>query len=204
MFLTSSYFLLRSSSSRFSTSFFSPPYDRGSSLLTSHVSLRGFAKEIIPPRRRAFRKASKGRIPVPTGGSMVGTQLMYGRFGLKVTEGTRLTAAQLESARRVLRRKLKDVNQAQCWLRVFPDIPVTKKGTEIRMGKGKGALDHYMCRVSLDRIVFEIDAPGLKWVMAKEALIQAGTRLPVPVKLVSVQSEQELGKILPALCNIKE
>lgn len=121
------------------------------SLLKTRIPIR-FASTLAP-RKPKYRKAHKGRLPVHTGGSQAGTLLVYGEFGLKIEEATRLTAKQLEAVMKAIKRKIKPVKESRMWLRVFPDVPVTVKGNETRMGKGKGAFDHWMCRVGKDRII---------------------------------------------------
>ncbi|KAJ3371908.1 mitochondrial ribosomal large subunit component [Allomyces arbusculus] len=163
---------------------------------------RRHAGEVVNPRKVRFRKAHKGRIPLPIGGSTAGTTLVYGDYGIRLREGGRLTAKQLEAARRVIRRKIRIVKGSEMWLRVFPDVPVTSKGNETRMGKGKGTLDHYMCRVPVNRVVFEIKGPGLHWEVAKDALRQGGMKLPVAFEIVQRKNEEakaaELAKAIAA------
>ncbi|KNE62015.1 ribosomal protein L16 [Allomyces macrogynus ATCC 38327] len=146
--------------------------------------------------------ANKGPVPLPIGGSTAGTTLVYGDYGIRLREGGRLTAKQLEAARRVIRRKIRIVKGSEMWLRVFPDVPVTSKGNETRMGKGKGTLDHYMCRVPVNRVVFEIKGPGLHWEVAKDALRQGGMKLPVAFEIVQRKNEEakaaELAKAIAA------
>ncbi|ORZ35999.1 ribosomal protein L10e/L16 [Catenaria anguillulae PL171] len=154
-----------------------------------HIQRR-FAGEIVHPRKTRFRKAHKGRVPLPIGGSISGTTLQHGDYALVVREGGRLSAAQLEAARRIIRRKIRPVKGCEMWLRVFPDIPVTSKGNETRMGKGKGTLEYYMCRVPMNRVVFEIGGGGLRWEVAKDALRQAGMRLPVATTIVTKQMQE--------------
>lgn len=107
----------------------------------------------LAPRRFKYRKAHKGRLPVHTGGSQAGTCLVYGRFGLRLLEPTRLSATQIEAVTKAIKRKLRSNKQTKIWLRVFPDVAVCKKGNEVRMGKGKGAFDHWACRVGWNRIL---------------------------------------------------
>ncbi|KAI9141367.1 ribosomal protein L10e/L16 [Paraphysoderma sedebokerense] len=143
-----------------------------------------FAGEIVAPRKLKWRKHFKGRIPIPIGGSKAGTKLEYGEYGIRTREGSRLSAQQLEAARRVIRRKLRAAKGSEMWLRVFPDIPVSSKGNETRMGKGKGTLDHYACRVPMGRVVFEIGGGDLRWELAQETLRQAGMKLPVAFDII--------------------
>ena len=160
----------------------------------AHPTQRRFAGEIVNPRKVRFRKAHKGRIPLPLGGSVSGTTLQHGVYGLALREGARLSAAQLESARRLIRRKIRAVKGCEMWLRVFPDVPVSSKGNETRMGKGKGTLDHYMCRVPMGRVVFEIGGGDLRWEVAHDALRQAGIRLPAPTVIVTRKDQDKLAR----------
>lgn len=100
----------------------------------------------LAPRRTKYRKAQKGRVSIPTGGSLKGTSLEHGTYGLRVLASTRLTASQLTSAQVAIKRKIKPVKGAECFLRVFPDVPVCVKGNETRMGKGKGSFEYWACR----------------------------------------------------------
>ncbi|KAI8383023.1 ribosomal protein L16p/L10e-domain-containing protein [Blakeslea trispora] len=134
------------------------------------------------PKRTKYRKAHKGKIPIPTGGSTKGTTVEFGDYGLRVKEGVRLTARQLTAVHNALRRKIKPVKGSQMWMRVFPDIPVSSKGNEVRMGKGKGTFEYWACRVPLNRIIFEI--AGMRKEIAKEAFRLASHKLPVKVEMV--------------------
>jgi ribosomal protein L16 len=139
----------------------------------------------LAPRRTKYRKAQKGRIPLPIGGSLAGTTLTLGEYGLRIRVGARLTADQLSAALNTIKRKIKTCKSAQVFLRVFPDIPVTRKGNEVRMGKGKGAHDHWACRVAPGRIVLEIrGGSDLRPELAKEAIRLAGHKFPVPTEFV--------------------
>ncbi|KAJ2758828.1 39S ribosomal protein L16, mitochondrial [Coemansia nantahalensis] len=138
----------------------------------------------LQPRRRKYKKAQKGRVPVRTGGSTKGNYMAFGDYGLRVKEGLRLPAKTISAIHTLLKSKLKAVKGLQIWLRVFPDIPVTTKGTEVRMGKGKGAFDYWACRVPKDKIIFELRAPGLNTELAKDALRQAGFKMGVPTEFV--------------------
>lgn len=134
------------------------------------------------PRRTKYRKSQKGKIPLPTGGSTKGTTVEFGDYGLRIKEGARLTGRQLTSVFTTLRRKLKTVKGSQMWMRVFPDIPVTTKGNEVRMGKGKGSFEYWACRVPLNRIIFEVS--GMRKEIAKEAFRLASYKLPVKTEMV--------------------
>lgn len=143
----------------------------------------------LQPKRMKYRKKHKGKIPIPIGGSTKGTFVEFGEYGLRIKDGARLTAKQIQAAHTTIRRKIKTVKGSQIWTRVFPDIPVTSKGGESRMGKGKGSVDYFATRVGINRIIFEIGGGGIRREHAKEALRLASTKLPVPVEFV-VKAEQ--------------
>jgi|SRR5690606_34947736 len=132
---------------------------------------------MLQPKRTKFRKQFKGRIH---GVSKGGTDLNFGSFGLKALEPERVTARQIEAARRAITRQMK--RQGRVWIRVFPDVPVTSKPTEVRMGKGKGSVDFWACRVKPGRIMFEIDGVDLE--MAQEALRLGAAKLPIKTRFV--------------------
>ncbi len=132
---------------------------------------------MLQPKRTKFRKQFKGRIH---GEAKGGFELNFGQFGLKATEPERVTARQIEAARRALTRHMK--RQGRVWIRVFPDVPVTSKPTEVRMGKGKGAVDFWAARVKPGRIMFEVD--GVAEPVAREALRLAAMKLPVKTRVV--------------------
>ncbi|RKP27009.1 ribosomal protein L10e/L16 [Syncephalis pseudoplumigaleata] len=139
----------------------------------------------LAPRRTKYRKAQKGRVPLPTGGSTAGTTLTIGRYGMRVCTGSRLTAAQLSAIQLTVKRKIKVCKGAKFYFRVFPDIPVTRKGNEVRMGKGKGAFDHWVCRVPPGRVVFELGGTDeLRPELAKEAIRLAAHKMPVRVEFL--------------------
>jgi large subunit ribosomal protein L16 len=129
------------------------------------------------PKRTKFRKAFKGRI---SGISKGGTSLAFGEFGLKALEPERVTARQIEATRRAITREMK--RQGKVWIRVFPDVPVTAKPIEVRMGKGKGAVDRWVARVAPGRILFEID--GVTEETARLALALGAAKLPIKTKVV--------------------
>ncbi|KAG0326846.1 mitochondrial ribosomal large subunit component [Podila horticola] len=143
----------------------------------------------LQPKRMKYRKKHKGKIPIPIGGSTKGTFVEFGEYGLRIKDGARLTAKQIQAAHTTIRRKIKTVKGSQIWTRVFPDIPVTSKGGESRMGKGKGSVDYFATRVGINRIIFEIGGGGIRREHAKEALRLASTKLPVPVEFV-VKADQ--------------
>ena len=129
------------------------------------------------PKRTKFRKAFKGRI---SGQGKGGTSLAFGEFGLKALEPERVTARQIEATRRAITREMK--RQGKVWIRVFPDVPVTAKPIEVRMGKGKGAVDRWVARVAPGRILFEID--GVTEETARMALSLGAAKLPIKTKVV--------------------
>ena len=132
---------------------------------------------MLQPMRTKFRKAHKGRIH---GNSKAGTELNFGQFGLKALEPDRVTARQIEAARRALTRHMKRAGRV--WIRIYPDVPVSKKPIEVRMGKGKGTPEFWVCRVKPGRIMFEVD--GISVQLAKEALALAAAKLPVKTRFV--------------------
>ena len=132
---------------------------------------------MLQPSKTKFRKAHKGRIH---GTSKAGTELNFGQFGLKALEPDRVTARQIEAARRALTRHMKRAGRV--WIRVYPDVPVSKKPIEVRMGKGKGTPEFWVCRVKPGRIMFEVD--GVSVQVAKEALGLAAAKLSVKTRFV--------------------
>jgi large subunit ribosomal protein L16 len=132
---------------------------------------------MLQPKRTKFRKQHKGRIH---GEAKGGFELNFGGFGLKATEPERVTARQIEAARRAITRHMK--RQGRVWIRVFPDVPVSSKPTEVRMGKGKGSVDYWAAKVKPGRIMFEID--GVSEVIAREALRLGAMKLPVTTRVV--------------------
>ncbi|KAG0248812.1 mitochondrial ribosomal large subunit component [Mortierella polycephala] len=152
----------------------------------------------LQPKKMKYRKKHKGRIPIPIGGSTKGMYVEFGDYGLRIKEGVRLTAKQIQAAHTTIRRKLKTVKGSQIWTRVFPDIPVTSKGGESRMGKGKGSVDYFATRVGMNRIIFEIGGSELRPEHAKEAMRLASTKLPVAVEFV-VKAEQVKPPKIPRL-----
>ena len=132
---------------------------------------------MLQPTRTKYRKAHKGRIH---GRATRGALLNYGTYGLRAIEPDRIISKQIEAARVALTRYMK--RSGKVWLRIFPNIPVSKKPTEVRMGKGKGAPEYWACRVKPGRIIFEVD--GVSEEVAKEALYKASTKLPIKTKFV--------------------
>ena len=132
---------------------------------------------MLQPARTKYRKAHKGRIH---GIARRGTNLNYGAYGLKAIQPDRVISKQIEAARVALTRHMKRTGKV--WLRIFPNIPVSKKPTEVRMGKGKGATEYWTCRVKPGRIIFEVD--GISETVAREALYKASTKLPIKTKFI--------------------
>jgi len=133
---------------------------------------------MLQPKKTKWRKAHKGRIH---GNAKGGTELNFGSYGLKALEPERVTARQIEAARRALTRQMK--RQGRVWIRIFPDVPVSKKPAEVRMGSGKGSPEFWICRVKPGRIMFELD--GVSGEVARQALALAAAKLPIRTKVVS-------------------
>ena len=133
---------------------------------------------MLQPKRTKYRKAFKGRI---SGAAKGGFNLDFGAFGLKAMEPDRLTARQIEAARRAITRHMKRAGRV--WIRVFPDVPVSKKPAEVRMGSGKGAPEFWAARVKPGRVLFELD--GVPVTVAKEALALAAAKLPIKTRFVA-------------------
>ena len=139
---------------------------------------------MLQPKRTKFRKAFKGRIH---GDAKGGTALNFGAFGLKAMAPERITARQIESARRAITRHMK--RQGRLWIRIFPDVPVSSKPAEVRMGSGKGSPEFWAARVKPGRIMFEID--GVSHEIAAGAFERAAAKLPIKVKMVTRLGEQK-------------
>ncbi len=133
---------------------------------------------MLQPKRTKFRKAHKGRIH---GDAKGGTLLTYGAIGLKAMAPERITARQIEAARRAITRHIK--RQGRLHIRIFPDIPVSSKPAEVRMGSGKGAPEYWVARIKPGRIMFEID--GVPPELAREALALGAAKLPIKTKFVA-------------------
>ena len=132
---------------------------------------------MLQPKKTKFRKAHKGRIH---GNAKGGSDLSFGAFGLKALAPERITARQIEAARRAITRHMK--RQGKVWIRVFPDVPVSKKPLEVRMGSGKGSPEWWACRVKPGRIMFELD--GVSEAIARQALELGAAKLPIATKFV--------------------
>jgi large subunit ribosomal protein L16 len=133
---------------------------------------------MLSPKRTKFRKAHKGRIH---GNAKGGTALNFGQFGLKALEPERITARQIEAARRAITRAMKRAGRV--WIRIFPDVPVSQKPAEVRMGSGKGAPEFWVARVKPGRIMFEID--GVPAELAEAALTLGAAKLPIKTKFIT-------------------
>lgn len=133
---------------------------------------------MLSPKRTKFRKAFKGRIH---GMAKGGTDLNFGAYGLKAVEPGRITARQIEAARRAITRHIRRVGRV--WIRIFPDVPVSSKPAEVRMGKGKGSPEYWMCRVKPGKIMFELD--GVPADVAKRAFELAAAKLPNETRFVA-------------------
>jgi len=133
---------------------------------------------MLQPSRSKFRKAHKGRIH---GNATSATTLNFGAFGLKALEPDRITARQIEAARRAITRHMK--RQGRVWIRMFPDLPVSKKPTEVRMGSGKGSPEFWVAKVKPGRILFELDGVPLQ--TAREALELGAAKLPIRTRFVT-------------------
>ena len=132
---------------------------------------------MLSPKKTKFRKQFKGRIH---GNAKGNNQLHYGSYGLKAMQPERVTSRQIESARKAITRHLK--RAGRMWIRIFPDVPVSKKPAEVRMGKGKGANEYWACRVKPGRIMFEVDGVDIN--DAKKAMLLAAAKLPIKCKFV--------------------
>lgn len=132
---------------------------------------------MLQPKRTKFRKMHKGRIK---GTAKGGTSLTFGAYGLKALEPERVTSRQIEATRRAITRHMKRAGRV--WIRIFPDVPVTKKPTEVRMGKGKGSVEFWAAKVKPGRIMFEID--GVSDAVARQALTLGAAKLPIKTRIV--------------------
>lgn len=133
---------------------------------------------LLQPKKTKYRKAHKGRVH---GLARRGAELSYGEFGLKAMRAGRLTARQIEAARRAMTRHIK--RGGRIWIRIFPDVPVSQKPAEVRQGKGKGNPEFWIARVKAGRIIYEMD--GVTEALARDAMKRAGAKLPIPVKFIS-------------------
>ena len=132
---------------------------------------------MLQPKKTKYRKQQKGKMK---GNAKRGHQLAFGSFGIKTLEEAWMTGRQIESARQAITRHMK--REGQLWIRIFPDKPVTKKPAEVRMGKGKGAPEYFVARITPGRILFEVE--GVSFAIAQEALRLGAQKLPVSTKFV--------------------
>lgn len=132
---------------------------------------------MLQPKKTKYRKTFKGRIK---GAAKGGTALNFGNFGLKALEPERITSRQIEATRRAVTRHMK--RQGKVWIRIFPDVPVTGKPIEVRMGKGKGSVERWVAKVAPGRILFEVD--GVSEPIAREALRLGAAKLPIKTKII--------------------
>jgi large subunit ribosomal protein L16 len=137
---------------------------------------------MMQPKKTKYRKQHKGRIH---GNAKGGFSLAFGEYGMKALQPERVTARQIEAARRAISHHVKRVGRL--WIRVFPDVPVTKKPAEVRMGSGKGSVEYWVCRVKPGRILFEID--GVPEQVARDAFERASAKLPIKTKFVARLAE---------------
>lgn len=140
---------------------------------------------MLSPKKTKYRKAHKGRIH---GLAKSGHQLAFGTYGLKAMEPDRITARQIEAARRAITRHMK--RQGKVFIRIFPDVPVSKKPLEVRMGSGKGSVEFWAARVRPGRILFELD--GVPRTIAREALDLAAMKLPIKTRFVTRVGAEEM------------
>jgi len=133
---------------------------------------------MLQPKKTKFRKSFKGRLH---GNAKGGTELNFGSYGLKAMEPERVTARQIEAARRAIQRHLR--RQGRLWIRIFPDLPVSKKPAEVRQGKGKGSVEYWAARVKPGKIMFELD--GVSGELAAGAFERAAMKLPIKTKIVA-------------------
>ena len=138
---------------------------------------------MLSPKRSKYRKAHKGRVH---GLAKGGTTLNFGAFGLKAADPGRITARQIEAARRAITRHIRRAGRV--WIRIFPDVPVSQKPAEVRMGSGKGSPEFWVCRIKPGRIMFELD--GVSLTIAREAFALAAAKLPVGTRFVVRQGEE--------------
>ncbi|KAI8806409.1 ribosomal protein L16p/L10e-domain-containing protein [Cladochytrium replicatum] len=168
------------------------PSPSGSHLLLQQH--RSFVQN-LRPRRQAYKKSHKGFFPVRTGGSLRGTVVRYGEYGLQAMRGVRLEDKQLDAARTAIKRCLRSEKNSKLYLRVFTDRPVTAKGAEARMGKGKGAVEFYATWVAKGHVLFEVK--GVRKEAAEEAMRVAAAALPVKTRFVSATEDKIAPRCLP-------
>ncbi|KAG7090816.1 hypothetical protein E1B28_009900 [Marasmius oreades] len=151
----------------------------------------------LAPRQVKYIKRHKGVIPIPTGGSVRGTTLAFGQWGIRIKgNGARFSAKQLTTVEEVIKRKLKALKGAKVWLRVFPDIPVCIKGNETRMGKGKGTFEFWATRQPTGRVIFEIGGVPIREELARDILRQAASKLPTKMEFINRETPPRLGNLV--------
>ena len=164
-----------------------PPIARHAAAVRQANVMQSRKVSMFNPQQVGRRKAFKGKVKVTF--SDKGSRIAWGQYGLRLLEPTRLTGEQLTAAFNAIRRRIRTVKESRIFLRVYPDIPVTKKGPEARMGKGKGSLDHWMCRVPQGRIVMEVSGPNLTKKLAEHAIKLGSVRLPVRCAFVDKDND---------------
>ncbi|KAH9831131.1 mitochondrial ribosomal protein L16 [Rhodofomes roseus] len=159
----------------------------------SRVRFRG----VLAPKRVKYLKHHKGLLPIPTGGSIKGTTLAYGEYGIRIKEnGMRMTARQLMSAEESIKRAIKPMKGAKVYLRVFPDIPVCIKGNETRMGKGKGTFEYWATGVAPGRVIFEIGGVPIRPEIARTVLRLGAAKLPGVMEFITKSTPPRLGNLV--------
>ncbi|KAG6849895.1 hypothetical protein H0H93_003909 [Arthromyces matolae] len=161
------------------------------------LSLFTRGRSQLAPRQVKYAKRHKGRVPIPIGGSTKGTTLAYGEWGIRIKgDGVRLSAKQLTTAEETIKKKIKIIKGSKVYLRVFPDIPVCIKGSETRMGKGKGTFEYWATRVPTGRVIFEIGGVPIREELAREALRQASDKLPTAMEFINRNTPPRLGRLV--------
>lgn len=140
---------------------------------------------MLAPKKQKFRKVHKGKGKL-SGNAKGGFTLSFGSFGLKALQAERVTARQIEAARRAIMRHIR--RAGKLWIRIFPDLPVTRKPAEVRMGSGKGSPEFFVCRVKPGRIMFELD--GVPEILAREAFERASAKLPIKTRFVKTIGDE--------------
>ncbi|QID83298.1 mitochondrial ribosomal large subunit component [Saccharomyces pastorianus] len=160
-------------------------------------------KHEYAPRFKIQQKKQKGRVPVRTGGSIKGSTIQFGKYGLRLkSEGIRITAQQLKEADNAIMRYVRPLTNGHLWRRLCTNVAVCVKGNETRMGKGKGGFDHWMVRVPTGKVLFEINGDDLHEKVAREAFRKAGTKLPGVYEFISLDSLVRVG--LRSFKNLKD
>ncbi|KTW28480.1 ribosomal protein L16 [Pneumocystis carinii B80] len=163
-------------------------------LYDKYVIIRARNGHQYAPRRTKYKKAHKGRIPVPIGMSIKGTTVVYGDFGMRLKDqGVRFSAKQLQTAEMLIKKAIKPFKGSRIYTRVSTNIAVCIKGNESRMGKGKGSFDHWAVRVPVGRVVFEIGGGGISSEAAMEALRKAGYKLPGKWEIIKRDAPGRIG-----------